>query len=281
MTIPQTNRVDPLPALAASAAVEVIPLKNAEERLRDAPPGSTVTVTCSPKTGVDRTLEVSAHAARTGHHVVPHLAARQVGGRPHLREIIARLADDGIRDLFVIGGDASAQDGGYRDATELLDDLAGMDHGLDRIGVGCYPEGHPKIPAPALLESLLRKQVHAHYMVSQLCFDSAALTGWLRETRASGVILPLRVGVSAPLSTRKLIELSLRIGVGSSVRFLSKQHGMVGNLLLGGTYRPEELLDGMRDELSDPALAIEGLHLFSFNQVQAAVAWQQRMADRS
>ena len=281
MTIPQIRHADPLPALAGTAALEVIPLKNAEERLRDAPPGCTVTVTCSPKTGVGRTLEVGAHAARAGHRVVPHLAARQVRGRAHLREILARLADDGIRDLFAIGGDASAEDGGYRDAAELLDDLAGMDHGLDRIGVGCYPEGHPRIPAPALLESLLRKQVQADYMVSQLCFDSAALTGWLRATRASGVILPLRVGAPAPLSTRRLVELSLRIGVGSSMRFLSKQHGVVGNLLLGSTYQPEELLDGMRDELNDPALAIEGLHLFTFNQVQAAVAWQQRMAERS
>ena len=116
-------------------------------------------------------------------------------------------------------------------------------------------------------------------MVSQLCFDPETLVAWLRSVRSMGVNLPLRIGLAAPLRTTKLIELSLRIGVGTSVRFLSKQHGMVGNLMFGRAYQPEALLDEIGDELADPELGVEGLHLFSFNQVAATAEWQRRIAD--
>jgi methylenetetrahydrofolate reductase (NADPH) len=88
----------------------------------------------------------------------------------------------------------------------------------------------------------------------------------------------VRVGVAAPLQTRKLIELSLKIGVGSSVKFLTKQHGFVGNLLLGRSYTPEPLIAQIANETGFDELGIEGLHLFSFNQIDASVEWQRRIS---
>jgi methylenetetrahydrofolate reductase (NADPH) len=261
------------------ANIEVIPLKGADAAVAELPASSTVTITCSPKFGLERTLQHAEAAAATGHRVVPHLAARQVTGPDELDAFLARIAAAGITDLYVIGGDADTPVGPYFDAGSLLEAIVSTGHRPERIGVGCYPEGHPNIPDDTLLDALLAKQAHADYMVSQLCFDPAALTGWLRAARAQGVTLPLRIGLAAPLKTGKLIELSLRIGVGASVRFLSKQNGMVGNLLLGRAYEPASLLHAIGDDLADPALAIEGLHLFSFNQVAATAAWQQRSAD--
>lgn len=110
-------------------------------------------------------------------------------------------------------------------------------------------------------------------MVSQLCFDASAMVGWVRGVRDRGVILPLRIGVAAPLQTRKLIEVAVKIGVGRSVRFLSKQHGLVGNLLLGRAYEPMDLLLAIQKEASFDDLTVEGLHLFSFNQVEATLDW--------
>jgi methylenetetrahydrofolate reductase (NADPH) len=158
----------------------------------------------------------------------------------------------------------------------LLDALAGIDHGIERIGVACYPEGHPKIPDDALNVALHRKRPQVDYMVSQLCFDVDALLGWLRETRSQGIHLPLHLGIAAPMNRRKLIELSVKIGVGSSVRYLTKQHGFVTNLLRGGAYQPEDLLHEIGEDLSSEELGIQRLHLFSFNQIDAAVDWQRR-----
>ncbi|MEU8346275.1 methylenetetrahydrofolate reductase (NADPH) [Actinomadura meyerae] len=270
-----TDPVEAARELIRGAAIEVIPIKGAERAVAAIPPATKVTITCSPKFGLDRTLEHVAKAARAGHRVVPHLAARQVTGRRGLGEIAERLADLGVTDLFVVGGDAKVPEGPFESATQLLSALAGLDHPFTSIGVTCYPEGHRQIPDEALMESLLAKQELADYMVSQLCFDPGALVGWLRSVRAAGVALPLNLGLAAPLNSRKLLELSLRIGVGSSVRFLGKQHGLVNSLVLGRDYEPEKLVAEIARQESFEDLGIAGLHLFSFNQVERTLQWQR------
>ena len=46
------------------------------------------------------------------------------------------------------------------------------------------------------------------------------------------------------MQVTKLIKLGPQIGVGTSVRYLAKQHGFIGNVLKGGAYQPESLLAG-------------------------------------
>lgn len=261
-------------ALVSEADIELIPLKNVDEKLRAVPTGTTVTVTCSAKLGLARTLDCAVRAAAAGFHVVPHLAARQLTDRAELRGFLARMADAGITELYLIAGDAP-QAGPFGSSLQVLQALEGLEHRLHRIGVACYPEGHPKISDAALAEALAAKQPYAAYMVSQLCFNPDVLVAWLRRVRAAGVTLPLHLGLAAPLQIRKLLELSPQLGVGSSVRYLAKQHGLIGSVLKGSAYHPESLLLGMGDAIAAQELAIEQLHLFSFNQAEATVAWQR------
>ncbi|CNE86571.1 5%2C10-methylenetetrahydrofolate reductase [Mycobacterium tuberculosis] len=270
-----TDAVEAAQALIRAAAIEVIPLKGAERAVAAIPLTTKVTITCSPKFGLDRTLEHVAKAALAGYRVVPHLAARQVADRRSLGEIAERLADLGVTDLFVVGGDAKAPEGEFESAAQVLAALADLDHPFESIGVTCYPEGHQQIPDEVLMESLLAKQELADYMVSQLCFDPGALVGWLRSVRAAGITLPLDLGLAAPLNSRKLLELSLRIGVGSSVKFLGKQHGLMNSLVLGRDYEPENLVAEIARHESFGDLGIAGLHLFSFNQVERTLQWQR------
>jgi folate-dependent phosphoribosylglycinamide formyltransferase PurN len=215
-----TDAVEAAQALIRAAAIEVIPIKGAERKVAAIPLTTKVTITCSPKFGLDRTLEHVAKAALAGYRVVPHLAARQVADRRSLGEIAERLAGMGVTDLFVVGGDAKAPEGEFESATQVLSALADLDHPFESIGVTCYPEGHQQIPDEALMESLLAKQELADYMVSQLCFDPGALVGWLRSVRAAGVTLPLNLGLAAPLNSRKLLELSLRTKPDAEARLL-------------------------------------------------------------
>jgi methylenetetrahydrofolate reductase (NADPH) len=267
-------------SLVGGADIELIPLRSADEKLKAVPVGSTVTVTTSVKLGLERTLEFAEKALRAGYEVVPHLAARQLAGEEELRRFIGRLGALEISGLYLIGGDATTPAGPYDSSLQVLEAMQHIDHGLTRIGVACYPEGHPKISDAALAEALRDKQPFAAYMVSQLCFSSAALVSWLRRVRKQGITLPLHLGLAAPMQVTKLLTLGPQIGVGSSVRYLAKQHGFIGNVLKGGAYRPESLLLEMGEALTDPGLGIEGLHLFSFNQVQETARWQQRVAGR-
>jgi methylenetetrahydrofolate reductase (NADPH) len=263
--------------LIQSASLEIIPLNGAESKVRSASRGTTVTITCSPKFGLERTLEHVGAAISSGYRAVPHLAARMVEDEQRLRRFVTRAVDLGVDDLYVVGGDADQPLGRFTAAEQILDSLQDFDHGLARIGVGCYPEGHPKISDATLMSALLTKQVHADYMVSQLCFDSAALVRWIDHVRDQGVQLPLRIGLAAPIKTAKLVELSVRIGVGQSVRYLTKQHGMVGGLLLGRSYASEKQLLDVGERLGSTTLDIEGLHIFTFNQVDVTVAWQRQV----
>lgn len=259
--------------LVAAAACEVIPLKGADQKVSGVPRATPLTITCSPKFGLDRTLEHVASAVAQGFRVVPHLAARMVDDEQALRRFVTRVTDLGVDELFVVGGDGEAPVGKFTSAGEVLESLTHFEHGLRRIGVGCYPEGHPKIDDADLIEALLRKQESADYMVSQLCFDAAALTRWIDDVRAAGVRLPLRIGLAAPIKTARLLELSMKIGVGQSVRYLRKQHGMLRGLVLGRSYAPERLLTALGKYLTDAVAGIEGLHVFTFNQLDVTVDW--------
>jgi methylenetetrahydrofolate reductase (NADPH) len=265
-------------SLIGDADIEVIPLRSADEKLKAIPEGATVTVTTSAKLGLERTLEFAEQAVRAGYNVVPHLAARQLTGEEELRRFIGRVGELGISRLYLIGGDATPPAGPYDSSLQVLEALQHIDHRLRRIGVACYPEGHPKISDAALAEALRDKQPYAAYMVSQLCFNPEVLVSWLRRVRGNGITLPLRIGLAAPMQVTRLIKLGPQIGVGTSVRYLAKQHGFIGNVLKGGAYQPESLLLKMGSALTEPELGIEGLHVFSFNQAEETVQWQRTIA---
>jgi hypothetical protein len=135
-------------ALVRDADLELIPFKSAGEKLAAVPEGTTITVTCSVKLGLQRTLDFTALAVGAGYRVVPRLAARQVTDVAALQAFVGRLDALGVTDLYVIGGDAPEPAGPFNSAVELLEALSQIEHGIRTIGVACYPEGHPLIPDP-------------------------------------------------------------------------------------------------------------------------------------
>ena len=136
------------------------------------------------------------------------------------------------------------------------------------------------VVAQLLLRHLLEKQPFATYLVSQMCFDPVAMVNWLRNIRQAGVTLPAWLGLPGVVALPKLLSLSLRIGVGQSVRVLRKQKGLVRRLMAGGTYQPGALFGELAPHLDDPVLNIPGFHLFSFNHVKETESWRTGMISR-
>ena len=66
----------------------------------------------------------------------------------------------------------------------------------------------------------LRDQGLTAFIVSQFCFESAAILGWLERLRADGVQHQVRIGLAGPTRLRKLLAMGLRCGVGASMRAL-------------------------------------------------------------
>ena len=253
---------------------EIMPFAKGEAQAGELPEPVRLTVTSSPRHGVDHTLEFCERISSLGHGVTPHIAVRMVRDRAHLETLLERIAAAGIDDLFVVGGDEQEPHGPYAEAGDVLEILA--DHPLRpaRVGIGAYPEGHPLIDQRALDAALARKNDLADYMATQLCFDTDALLRWLEGIRAQGVTLPLYAGVPGPIERRKLLEISAKVGVGQSLRFLRKQNGLLSLLR-----RPGHEADGLRDALTplvgDPNLDLAGLHLFTFNELVSTWQWSQ------
>ncbi len=116
-------------------------------------------------------------------------------------------------------------------------------------------------------------------MVSQICFDPDTILAWIADVRAQGITLPLYVGIPGPMEVRKLLATSLRIGVGASARFLSKQRSLAAKLL--SRYQPDYLVTALAPYVRDPDYEIAGFHVNTFNQVQATTQWLDTMRVRT
>jgi methylenetetrahydrofolate reductase (NADPH) len=278
--------------LLDGARFEIVPTPDAAELTTVLQPGTTVHVMCPPLAGrqsgsviieghlqgVDSAVAVATKVAGLGCRAVPHLAAKTVRSQSHLREVLARMANAGIDEAFVPGGDGADPAGPYDSAVALLEELGNMDHHLRAIGVGAYPEGHREIPDEVLVPALLRKQHVATFMVSEICFDPAHTLRWLAELRGSGVTLPLVVGVPGAVGLRMLTAQLKHWGVGSALRFLRKQHGMMGAVLTG-RYSPAEIVEGIAPRADDPALGIQNIQFITLNDVASTEAWRRQALD--
>jgi len=264
---------DALARLLASPKYEVLPLSGLDEQLDALPAGATLAVTASPAKGLETSLEVGERLRRAGFAVVIHLAARMVRDGQHLRDLLDRMRDAGIDRAFVVGGDAR-QPGAYADALSLLRDMAEAGHHLTEVGITAYPQGHPAISEQALEAALAAKSPYVQYMTTQLCFDAEALSRWIARQRRAGNRLPVDIGIPGAVEATRLLRISTRIGVADAARFVTKQGWLVARLLRPGGYRPDRLLRDLAPTLADPAAAVRGLHVFTFNQVRQTAAWR-------
>lgn len=171
-----------------------------------------VAITCSPAQGIESTLLLAERLAERGFRVVPHVSARFLAGGAQLEEMVGRLRNLEVKEVFVIGGDAKKPVGPYSSAFELLRAMAELGHGFEEIGVGGYPEGHPLINDDTLRRALLNKQRFATYVVTQMCFDPGPILDWAASLRRLGVSLPVLVGVPGSWNVRGCCRSPARSG---------------------------------------------------------------------
>jgi methylenetetrahydrofolate reductase (NADPH) len=257
------------------ARLEVLPLPGIVEEAARLPRPVRIAVTCSPKHGPDRGVEVAAQLRELDHSLTVHVAARMVRDRDHLDQLLTGLADAGVGDdLFLIGGDIADPVGEYSSALDLLPLVVEHPQRPGLIGVAGYPEGHPLISAEELERVLRDKSRLADYVVTQMCFDPEALRTWIVSQREQGMELPIVIGMPGKVARRKLLTMSARIGVGPSLDFLRKQKGL--RSLLSRRSTADRLYDGIAPLLDDPELAIAGLQYFTFNELLQTWEWHQK-----
>ncbi len=274
------TRDQTLKRLLTHARYEVLPTASTEDKvLASIPLDVPVTVTASGAKGLEATLVLAEKLAGHGYVTVPHLAARMITGRAELVALRSRLAEAGITRVFVPGGDVDPV-GDYPDAFSLLEDLAKLEQPFTQIGITGYPESHPKITDDLTVQAMWDKRRHATHVVSNLTFDPGAIKSWVGRMRGRGVTTPLLLGMPGPIDRTKLLAMATKIGVGESSRFLVKHKSTLARLAAPGGFTGQKFLEDCAGVASKPESLIEGLHIFTFNQIAETEAWRQDLLRR-
>jgi methylenetetrahydrofolate reductase (NADPH) len=227
------------------------------------PPGTSVYFSAVPTVGRREMVTAAALVRKAGLEPVVHVAARRIAAAADLQELLAGLRSEAdVRHLLLIGGDIDVP-GAFPDALSLIQRGGLRQAGIEEIGIGAYPEGHPRIPA-GRLEAALDEKIAAAtaqglrvHIVSQFSFSPDRILDWLRQLRACGIGRPVKVGMAGPTSVPALLRYARRCGVAASLRGLASgvASGLVGHV---GPDRIIEALSAAND-LGDIAL-----HYFSF-----------------
>jgi methylenetetrahydrofolate reductase (NADPH) len=269
---------EPLTALLARPRYEVIPLAGVEEAvLEHVPKEVQVTITTSPRKGLEPTLALAERLGRAGYDIVPHLAARHVRDRGHLAELVARLRAAGASDVLVMAGDAPEPEGEFEGALPLLRALAELGGPFPDVGITGYPEKHAFISDAAAIKSMADKEEFATYIVSQICFDAEVTAAWVSAVWDRGTPLPIHIGLPGPVPRSKLLRISTRIGVGDSLRLLGGDAPV--HQTLNGAFDPDPLVADLDRSLHERR-NVAGFHIFTFNDLQHTERWRQGALER-
>lgn len=227
------------------------------------PRGTSLYLTAVPTQDTNELVRTAAALRKSGLEPVAHIAARRFASADALRELLAGLRGEAdMRRLLLIGGDIDMP-GAFADALAIIQKGRLHEAGIEEIGIGAYPEGHPRIPA-GRLEAALDEKIAAAaaqglrvHIVSQFSFSPERILDWLRQLRACGISKPVKVGMAGPTSVPALLRYARRCGVAASLRGLAS--GVASGLV--GYVGPDRIIETLSasGDLGDVAL-----HYFSF-----------------
>ncbi len=203
MTAPDQALSGELAQLLSAASVEVSSRGHQLPELRDNfRPGTDVTITFLPGDDYRHNVETAVALRRAGFNPVPHIAAREMPSRQALDEFLSQLRGEAdVARILLIAGDVAAAKGPYRSSLDVCASGLIEGRGIARVSVAGHPEGHPYLTAAAALKGFEAwrdwgQQANIRVdIVTQFCFESAPILGWIGELDARGVNLPVIVGL--------------------------------------------------------------------------------------
>jgi methylenetetrahydrofolate reductase (NADPH) len=247
-------------------------------------PCSRVYIASLPTDAPDAQVAVAARLTQAGLIPVPHIVARNIKDHKTLDWLLHRLTyEGGVDRALVLGGDRDTPAGAFDSSLQIIRTGLLEKHGIKKIAIGCYPEGHPRIPDDVLDRALIDKIEAAGQagleviLISQLCFDATPIITFLKRIRRMGITAPMRVGVAGPAKITTLLKYAAICGVGASLRALRERSSLTMNLLSGET--PEAILREIaKARAAAPELNISGVHFFTFASLAKSIEWAEKVS---
>ncbi len=280
---PQVNPM--LESLLQDYSIEVMPRTAAKiDDFRDLLPQNTrVYVAHIEGTPIEEMVDTAKRLKNEGFDVMPHFPARIIKDQATLSDWIARYQGEAdVKQALLLAGGVDKPYGDYHCSMDLLEtgefDKAGFTH----LHVAGHPEGNMDIDkdgTTANVDSAISwkqefsKRTNAKMaMATQFCFESGPVIEWADRMAASGIDIPIHIGVAGPAKLQTMIKFSMACGVGASLRVLKRRAKDVTKLLL--PFKPDEFLtDLAAHKASNPNFLITNVHFFPLGGIKTNATW--------
>ena len=269
---PRTNMVDGYSL--EMTAKEIEGLKEAAPLIK---PATQIAITFLPGEEMSQRVEAAKLVRELGFEPIVHLSARRFTSRAELEQYLADITREaGVKRVFIIAGDPPEPEGPFEDSLQVIETGLLEKYGIDIVGIGGHPEGHPNVSRADLwvwMEkkiAALRERGIIPLVVTQFAFDDDAIIDWVKEMRERGIDVPVRLGVPGPAGIKRLLGFAKRCGVGASANVMKKYGISLTNLI--GTAGPDKLVAALDKGLSDEHGRVR-LHLYPFGALTASAQW--------
>jgi methylenetetrahydrofolate reductase (NADH) len=268
-----------LAALLPQASVEVSSRGHQLDQLSDHfGPGIDVTITFLPGDNYRHNVETAIALRRAGFNPVPHIAAREMASRQALDDFLARARlEADVSRILVVAGDVALARGPFKSSLDIRSSGLIEARGIRSVSVAGHPEGHPYLDAGNALANLAdwhdwgQGTGIAVDIVSQFCFESGPILGWMKALDARGIALPVIVGLAGPATPATLTKFALRCGIGNSMRAVRSQIGRFGRLLADAG--PDDVVRGLDAAPAAATAGVTGFHFFPFGGLRKTGRW--------
>lgn len=270
----QTQNINPVPEFLKGFSIEVMPrtAANVEDFTAILPAGSRVYIAHIEGTPFDEMRATAERLLENGFEAMPHIPARMIKDKKMLEEWISRYAEIGVKSALVLAGGLSKPSGEYSDSMQLLSSGLFDKYGYNRLHVAGHPEGNKDIDPNGGINNVMsalqwktdfaKNGTNASMAIAtQFAFESRPVIEWATKLKATGIELPIHIGIAGPAKLQTMIKFAMACGVGPSIRVLQRRAKDLTKLVK--PFAPDQILSDLAAyKANNPDFNIEHVHFF-------------------
>ena len=261
-------------------SVEVTPkaaskIENFEDYI---PSGTLVYIAHIEGTPIEEMVATAKKINDQGFCAMPHFPARIIKDKNVLEDWISRYKNEAnVSNALLIAGGANKPYGEYDSSIQLIESELFDKANFSNLHIAGHPEGSLDIDPDGSTKNVdhalswkneYSKRTDAKMAITtQFSFDADAVISWANSIKASGVDIPIHIGIAGPAKLQTLLRYSLECGVGASIKIIQKRAKDLTKLLL--PYKPTTIISQLAEyKDKNPDFNIEKVHFFPLGGVK-------------
>ena len=261
-------------------SVEVTPKAASKiEKFEDyVPTGTLIYIAHIEGTPIDEMVATAKKINDQGFFPMPHFPARIIKDKKVLNDWISRYKNEAnVSNALLIAGGANKPYGEYDSSIQLIESELFDKANFNNLHIAGHPEGSLDIDPDGSTKNVdhalswkneYSKRTDAKMAITtQFSFDADAVISWANSVKASGVDIPIHIGIAGPAKLQTLLRYSLECGVGASIKIIQKRAKDLTKLLL--PYKPTTIISQLAEyKDKNPDFNIEKVHFFPLGGVK-------------